>query len=527
MVRYICSLYILLSIAAGSWAQENEPLISIGNTTVPLGEFERIYKKNNSNLFDETDKKTPAEYLELYINFKLKVIEAQNLKMDSSEVFINELAGYRTELAAPYLTDVNFEEKMVEEIYNRMIREVDASHILIMAGNEASPDQEQAALNKIIKIRNEILAGKNFNEAAVEYSEDPSAQTNKGNLGYFSAFQMVAPFEDAAFSTPVGSVSEPVRTTYGYHLVKVHDIRPNQGEIKVAHIMKMFPQGGASESAKMKLKAELDSIFILLKQGADFAELAKKHSDDKNSGSIGGEMPTFSSGRMIPEFSNPAFSLKNIGDFTQPVETPYGYHIIKKLEQKPTPTFSEVKNDIETRLKRDPERSTSSKKVFTDKLKTEYGYSEIHENTGLLKNLKIGNPATNPEMVLFKLDGKEYHFSQLNVFVAENNIGNSTYSDFFEAWVEDEITTYEDSKLEEKYPDFKYLMQEYHDGILLFNISEEKIWNFAALDTTGLMKFSTTKTRINTIGKNVLKDTLQLPTVLKLKSRLKNTLLRG
>ena len=227
---------------------------------------------------------------------------------------------------------------------------------------------------------------------------------------------MVAPFENAAFNTPEGAISEPVRTSFGYHLIKVNDVRENQGEIKVSHIMKMFPQAEENFN-KAILKAEIDSIYAELLNGADFAELAKQHSNDKRSAAEGGEMPWFSAGRMISEFSEPAFALKNTGDITKPIETAFGYHIIKKTGHRPVPPFEELRNEIEERIKRDPERSSSTKKAFIEKLKTEYGFQE---------------------------------------------------------WVDDEIIAFEDARLEQKYPEFRYLMQEYHNGLLLFKIKVNK-----------------------------------------------------
>ena len=489
MVKTLSLFFVLCFSFLVVRGQKDEPLITIGNTKINLEEFERIYQKNNTHLYADTDKKTPAEYLDLFINFKLKVIEAQNLKMDTSAAFINELAGYRKELAAPYLTDINFEHKLVEEMYNRMKHEVNASHILFRVGENASPDKEKEVLQKALKVRQEILNGKNFNDAAFEYSEDPSAKTNKGNLGYFSAFTMVAPFEDAAFTTPVGKISEPVKSSFGYHLIKVNDKRQNKGEIKVAHIMKMFPQQGLTTHGKNQLKTEMDSVWQLLEKGADFAQLAQKFSDDKRSGAQGGEMPWFTAGRMIPEFSGPAFALENMGDYTQPVETPYGFHIIKKLDERPVRPFDELQAEIEARIKKDPLRSTSSKKVFIEKLKKEYNYTENQQNKLAIQSLNTGTMVENPSMHLFSIDGQNFDFRALDRFLAEKNIQNSTYGNSWEAWTEYEITRLEDAKLEEKYPEFKYLMQEYYDGILLFNISEKKIWNFAAKDSAGLEEF--------------------------------------
>ena len=487
MNRIILS-FIFCALGLTAFSQSSETLITIGETKVSKGEFERIYQKNNNNLYNETEKKSPEEYLDLFINFKLKVIEAEQLKMDTSAVFKNELAGYREELAAPYLTDVKYNQQMITDLYDRTTKEVNASHILLMVPKGSTAEQEEEILKRIVGIRNEIIAGKDFDEAAIEYSEDPSAKTNKGNLGYFTAFQMVVPFENGAFTTPVGEISQPVRSTFGYHILKVHDIRENKGELLVAHIMKMFPQDVTPE-VKSSLKLQIDSIYTELKNGADFAELAKTKSDDKRSAQQGGEMPWFSAGRMIPEFANPAFALKNIGDYTEPIETAYGYHIIKKLNSRPVPTFEESKEMIENRIKQDPERSITSKQVFIDKLKTEYNYSENAEGISKLKNKNSNDSLEYNNFEIFKIDNKSYKIEQFQAFLKNTNVEPGLYLDHLKNWVEYEITALENSKLEEKYPDFRYLFQEYHDGILLFNISEEKIWNFAAQDTVGLEEF--------------------------------------
>lgn len=488
MNRIFLSFIIFCFMAINAYSQTDETLITIGNTKVSKGEFERIYQKNNNNLYNEADKKTPEEYLELFIDFKLKVIEAEQLKMDTNQVFRNELAGYREELAAPYLTDVKYNEEMVRDLYERTTKEVNASHILIMIPKNSTPEVEDEKLKRIEEIRKEIIAGKDFNDAAAEYSEDPSAKNNKGSLGYFTAFQMVVPFENAAFTTPVGDISAPVRSSFGYHILKVHDVRPNQGEILVAHIMKMFPQNVTPE-IKTNLKEQIDSIYAELKKGADFAELARIKSDDKRSSQQGGEMPWFSSGRMIPEFANPAFALKNVGDISEPIETAFGYHIIKKLNSKPVPSFEESKAMLEERIKQDPERSITSKQVFVDKLKAEYNYSENAEGKGKLRNINTNDTIEYSNFEIFRIDNKSYTFEQFRAYLKKTNAPAEPSINQFNNWVEDEITALENSKLEEKYPDFRYLFQEYHDGILLFNISEEKIWNFAAQDTVGLEEF--------------------------------------
>ena len=488
MNRIIFSLMVFIAITLQAVAQPAEPLLTIDEHKISKDEFEYIYNKNNSNLYADADRKTPKEYLELFINFKLKVVEAENLKMDTSQTFINELAGYREEIAAPYLTDIEFNEQQIEELYRRMKLEVDASHILLSINKDASPEEEQEVLDKIKNIRKQIIAGKPFEDAAVEYSEDPSAQTNKGHLNYFSAFTMVAPFEDAAFNTPVGEISEPVRTNFGYHLIKVHDTRPNKGELQVAHIMKNVGRNATPEE-KAKAKTAIDSIYQLLLNGADFAELAKKESQDRRSAVRGGEMPWFSAGSIVKEFSAPAFALKNDGDISEPVKTAYGYHIIKRLKARPVPPFEEARALIESQIRKDATRQASGKKVFIEKLKKEYNFSENEAAKAELAKLNIGDNAVLPEETFFTINNKNFGAKELTAFITQKNIKTGSFLSVYDNWVTDEITNLEDAKLEEKHPEFRYLMNEYHDGILLFNISQKKIWNYAAQDTAGLEAF--------------------------------------
>lgn len=488
MYRIFYSLFLILVFTINLSAQDEEIIVSINSQQISKAEFVHIYNKNNDNLYNDSDKKSPKEYLDLFIDFKLKVVEAETLKMDTSQSFINELAGYRKEIAAPYLTDVKFNDQLVHELYRRMTLEVNASHILLRVDKNATPQQSGKVLEKISSIREEILNGKDFGEAALEYSDDQSAKTNKGTLGYFTAFMMVAPFEDAAFTTPVGEISEPVKSSFGYHLIRVNDVRDNKGEIQVAHIMKKAPKNATPEQ-KQKAKTEINEIYKLVAGGADFAEMAKTKSDDKKSAVKGGEMPWFAAGRIIPEFSNAAFALENIGDISEPIQTDFGFHIIKKLGVRPVPSFDKSKTNIESRIKKDPERRTSSKKAFVDKLKVEYTFVENAEGKQSLSSTKVEDNETISEVNIFTIDNITYTSTDLGNYAKQEDVKNGTYLSVYDKWIEYEITRLEDSKLEEKYPEFRYLMNEYHDGILLFNISQEKIWNFASEDSVGLQGF--------------------------------------
>jgi len=488
MVRILNSFLFILVFTVCAFAQNEETLVTIGGENVSKAEFEYIYRKNNNNLYNDTDKKSPEDYLNLFIDFKLKVIEAENLKMDTSRAFINELEGYRNEVAEPYLTDIKYNDQLVHELYNRMQFEINASHILLMVDKGADEAKKQEVLERITKIREEIIAGKDFTQAALEYSEDPTVENNKGNLGYFSAFTMVAPFEDAAYNTPAGEVSEPVETNFGYHLIKVNDKRKNKGEILVAHIMKSIPNDATSEEIK-EIRSKIDFIYKQLEEGADFSELAKNESQDRRSALNGGKLPWFSSGRVVSEFANAAFALKNPGDISIPVKTNFGYHIIKKLDSRPVPDFEEAKANIEEKIRKDKERSSFSRKAFIENLKAEYGFTENKNGKKMLEGIQIEDKPKIEETILFTIDSMEYNSDNFLDFVHKKKIKKGPLLQYYNGWVDDEIISLEDSKLEEKYPEFRYLMKEYHDGILLFNISQEKIWNLASEDTVGLENF--------------------------------------
>ncbi len=498
------SIAVLTLITISLSAQKKEPTVmTIGKLPVSKEEFTLNYQKNNTNILDEKDKKTPAEYLDLYVNFKLKVIEAQNLGYDTVQSFIDELKGYRKELARPYLTDVSFNEEMVQTAYQRTKYERKASHLLVMVTPEASPADTLAAWNKINDLRKQIVAGADFNEIALQHSEDPSAKENKGMLGYFSAFQMVYPFEDAAYRTPVGQVSEIIRTRFGYHILKVHDERLTPGEIKVAHIMKMFPQQ-ASEETIASLKLSADSILSKVASGGDFAELAKKYSDDKQSAVDGGVMPFFTPTNMVPAFAEAAFFLKNDGDISPVIRTPYGWHIIKRLELKTTQPLEKIRAELEAKIKQNPAISKYSDESFDRKLRAEY---QLKTNDGNLNKLiavaadtiqqkdwpNSANSLKNDVLFQFAkksvTTGDFIKYLQDQKFSAEVAYPDVVLKTMLHKFINQQLLDFEDTQLDQKYPEFGRIIKEYHDGILLFNISKDKIWDVASTDSVRLQKF--------------------------------------
>lgn len=481
-------------------AQNSEKiLLTIENEKVTLEDFESIYRKNNNDA--EITREALDEYLELFINFKLKVHEARQLGLDTNKSFKRELSGYRQQLSRPYLTDTEKLDELVEQAYQRMKTEVNASHILVSLDQDAAPADTAKAYEKIMQIRKRVTTGgEDFGKVAGEVSDDPSAAKNGGNLGYFTAFQMVYPFENAAFSTSEGDVSKPVRSKFGYHILKVHDKREARGEVKVAHIM-VKPKEKAEE--ENRAEAKIKEIHDLLEAGADFSELALKHSEDRSSARKGGELPWFGTGKMVEEFEDVAFSLKERGDISEPFKTEYGWHVVKKIDEKPVPKFEDVKGNIKTQVTRDS-RSEITKASFIEKRKEEYNFElneknlkpiyDAADSTIFNGKLKVKNEK-KLKKELFSFADMSYSVSDFHEWVKRNPPRNKKMTprmaidEKLDKFVETRLMMYEDSHLEEKHDKFRLLMNEYRDGILLFELMDQKVWSRAVNDTTGLKEY--------------------------------------
>lgn len=523
----VLSLCIILQPSLFSQINENETFLTIGTENITTGEFERVFNKNNS--ITTSEKQSVEEYLRMFINFKLKVRAALDAGYDTTSAFRNELKGYRDQLARTYLTDNSAIDSLIKEAYQRMHTEVNASHIMASIKTNATPADTLAAWNKIMAIRDRLMKGEKFELLASELSDDPSAKSNQGNLGYFSAFQMVYPFESAAYNGKIGDVSMPVRSRFGYHLVKTMDKRPANGEVKVAHIMLMVPQG-SPDSAWISAENKIRGLEKELKAGADFAAIARERSEDRGSARNGGELPAFGTGRMVPEFEAAAFKLQSPGEISAPVRTFYGWHILRLIEKKGIPDFEQIRQELKNRISRD-ERAEYGSNSFISNLKAEYGFSE---NVSLLTAFykKTDPPAaisakpskSNPksssgvksfetpvslkynqiirnidptllQQELFRFADKNYTLKDFAEYM--NSIPPADTSILAEefvlqtksAFIKKKMLEYEDSQLELKYPDFRYLVQEYHDGILLFNLSDSLVWSKASKDSAGLMNF--------------------------------------
>jgi peptidyl-prolyl cis-trans isomerase SurA len=482
---------------------EEPAIATLGSEPISVSEFRYVYEKNNAGNEDAYTHESVTDYLNLYTNFKLKVKEAESRGLDTTMAFKQELEGYKEQLAQPYLTEKSVTDQLVKQAYERLQQEINASHILITLPQHASPEDTLAAYKKVTAVSQRIKNGEDFGKLAQEFSQDPSAAENKGNLGYFTAMQMVYPFEDAAYKTSSGEVSQPVRTRFGYHLIKVHDKRQARGEIKVAHIM-VRSTPGMPKADSLVAKQRIDAIYKRLQRNENWNKLASEFSEDANSANNGGELPWFGTGRMIPNFEDASFALQKEGDVTKPILTPYGWHIIKLIDKRSLPPFEDMEQNLRNKIAKDS-RSELNKAAFLKRIKTENNFTEITtakatvlasaSNDLLQGNWNYNANDKSLDQTLFTIQGKPYTVRDFYAYAKENQNPRSSGSpehamrQLYDAFADKSLIEYEKANLTNKHQDYRMLVQEYHDGILLFQLMDEKVWSKAIEDSVGLKTF--------------------------------------
>tara|TARA_B100000780_G_scaffold11516_1_gene7910 strand:- start:5121 stop:7043 length:1923 start_codon:yes stop_codon:yes gene_type:complete len=481
------TLILIFCLSCLNLFSQND-LLKIDDDNISLNEFKNIFFKNNEDV--EITKEYLDEYVDLFINFKLKVKEAEALGFDTISSFVSELEGYRKQLSKPYLRDNNFNENLFNEALDRIQYDINASHILINIEN----DDSKLALSKALAIRNEINNNEiSFESAAVKYSDDKSALDNKGALGYFTAFMMVYDFESVAYSTPVGEISIPVKTQYGYHLILVNNKRKAVGERKVAHIMFKTGKGANAQKIDAAYK-KISETYDLLSKGEKFAEVAERFSEDRSTAVKGGVLPPFGVGKMVKEFEEQAFSLNKLGSFSKPFRTEYGWHILMLLEDSPVSLNDELFLSVKQKIEKDS-RSKLSNDVMINKLKELYDVKIFKENFNLMRRLAVkdvlksswdAKSLKSPNVILFRIESNDYLLSDFSSYLISNQKKNNDFDLLYQEFLNESLLSFEESQLQSKYPEFKSLLNEYKEGILLFDITNKNVWKKAVEDTIGL-----------------------------------------
>lgn len=476
--------------------------MTVGEIEVPKSEFEYLYNKNAQQ---QIGSQSIDEYAELFKLYKMKVADALAAGIDTTESFRNEFKGYRSELAQPYLTDSAYIKKLMAEAYDRAATEVEAIHI--MKFKHRDPATNAAARQQLDSIRDVIVnRGGNFTQLAVQYSEDRGSSSRGGRMGYITSMQFPYNFETAAYNTPEGKVSEIVESPQGYHLLLGGKKRKASGTVLAKHILVLVPDT-ASVAQQETLKARIDSIYNVSVTGGDFDDLARHFSEDPGSAAKGGLLPWFGRGKMVEEFDSTAFSMP-VGSICKPFRTRYGWHIIKKINAKDVESYEEMKPRLLQAVTMSQDtRSGMIYDHYMNGLRKKYKMREYPETDKLLLDYAATNgvdsvfferffndPQYASRTIMTYTGGKRTMGDFVKSILKYHNTKNpATAREFIEyrlkGWKNGQLYKYEDSQLESQYPEFRNLVNEYHDGMLLFEISNRKVWEKAAQDEDGLKRF--------------------------------------
>lgn len=487
---------LLLGTAILAIAKVTDPvLMTINGKKIKLSEFEYLYHKNNQQ---QIEKETLDQYVDRFVLYKQKVADAEAEGIDTTELFNKEFEGYRKDLAAPYMTqDTTYKWHFIAEAYDRMKNEIDIDHFMLPLGR--NPQETQANIARMDSIRNCALNGEKWEDLVEKLSSDPSKSRNHGHYGYVSACQFPYDFENQLYNTPVGSISKPFATQFGVHMIKVNGTRP-RSDVHAKHILKLFPQN-ADEEQKARCKQQIDSIYALLQAGADFEELAKTESQD-GSARRGGDLGWFGRGRMVQPFEDIAFDLAD-GAISEPFATQFGYHIIKKVAHG-VPSLAEMRNIIETAISRDMRAQLITENRMKD-LKQRYNYSlnpnletyltDALRAAGRFDSAFVAQSIKGNPMPLFTY-GKNQSAplselaSELNVKVQPSLDNAKEYIlSMVDKVADKHLTDYHALELVNSNPEYRNLLNEYRDGMLLFEISNRRVWKAAGKDTVGLEQF--------------------------------------
>lgn len=493
---------------------DQEVLMTIGNEKVTVKDFTDVYYKNNLKS-EVIEKKSVDEYLDLFVNFRMKVMEAEAQKLDTSAKFQKELAGYRKQLAKPFMSSDDITDELLQEAYQRKQKDIRASHILIRCDKHALPSDTLKAYNKAIDIRKRALKGENFGDLAVRYSEDPSAKDmkataemparkgNRGDLGYFTVFDMVYPFETGAYNTKQGEISMPVRSDFGYHIIKVESVTEAMGTIQAAHIFLQLPfDAPAEDEAAMKQKA--DNIYkeLMENDGKNWNEAVAKYTDDRGTVSRNGALSNFTVSRIVPEFIEVCKSLE-INQIGNPVRTSYGYHIIKLLGKTGVGSFENESKGLGERIEKDM-RSKKSEEVVLKQVRNEYRFKANDKNieafvstidSTILEAAYEPSAEADMNATLFTIEGKPTKVKDFVDYIKAKQVPQkyvtpATYAyQMYEDFSNETMMDYADAHLEDRYPEFKAMVKEYKDGILIFDLMDREVWTKAVKDTLGLQQF--------------------------------------
>jgi peptidyl-prolyl cis-trans isomerase SurA len=508
--QIIASLSLIFCLQGLLTAQANDPvLFTVKGNPVNVSEFVGIYSKTNQDKADFS-RASLEEYLDLYIKFKLKVQKARDLKLDTLPALKTELDGYRRQLASSYLVDREVTDKLVKEAYDRMLQDVEISHIFIAVDKNAPAQDTLVAYNKAMDLMKAINGGKTFEQAEADYAKtlapnDKSASDSKGYIGFVTALLPDGFYgmENSIYRAKAGSVTGPVRSNSGYHIIKVLSFRPARGEMEVAQIL---VRKGDTPAKMDAAKMRIDSIYKVLQGGADWNTLCAAVSEDKMTAGKGGDIGFFGINRYQKNFEDATFALQKDGDFSAPVETTIGWHIIKRKSARPVGSFDATKRGLSERIKRDS-RSEIAKQSIISRIQRDGHFTENSgaldkwialQQDSMFHTYRWKPDPAKPQTVLFSFGNQTYMLADFEEYCGRASRDrmrgkgypvSETVGKLYKAWKDETTLRFEESQLSTKYPEFSSLMREYEGGMLLFEAAKIEVWDRANSDTIGLEKY--------------------------------------
>ena len=499
--RNLLLLFLFIGYFNGNAQNKKNVLLTINSNPVYSSDFTKVFNKNLDLVVEESQKNV-AGYLDLFIDYKLKISEAYAQELDKNQQYIKEFKKYEDQLAKKYIYDKRVVSKLVEEAYDRSLEEINAEHILVLSNLNDSPNDTLKAYNKIKEAHVKALKGENFTSLVIEYSEEPGAKKSKGKLGYFTAFQMVYPFENTAYNTKVGEISQITRTSFGYHIIKINDRRKKKPKINVSHIMIFSNKDKKAEDPEERI----NELYAMIMQGEPFEKIAKQFSEDKNTGVKGGQLKTFGPGDLkAPKFENAAYSIKNEGEIIAPVQSAFGWHIIRLNEKFSIPSFEEQKDDIEKKVKGGA-RALVVTQAINNKIIKKYGFKEGESYISYFNNFVNDSilsrkwtyssiPLTENQ-ILFTIGDHDVTYNDYAEYLRDNQKTIKKYInkeslliDMYVKFKNETLKNYFKERLEVENTEYATIINDYRNGLLVYDVMNKNIWQFAKTDSTGLKDY--------------------------------------
>lgn len=499
--RNLLLLFLFIGYFIGNAQNKKNVLLTINSNPVYSSDFTKVFNKNLDLVVEESQKNVTG-YLDLFIDYKLKITEAYAQELDKNQQYIKEFKKYEDQLAKKYIYDKRVVSKLVEEAYDRSLEEINAEHILVLSNLNDSPNDTLKAYNKIKEAHVKALKGENFTSLVIEYSEEPGAKKSKGKLGYFTAFQMVYPFENTAYNTKVGEISQITRTSFGYHIIKINDRRKKKPKINVSHIMIFSNKDKKAEDPEERI----NELYAMIMQGEPFEKIAKQFSEDKNTGVKGGQLKTFGPGDLkAPKFENAAYSIKNEGEIIAPIQSAFGWHIIRLNEKFSIPSFEEQKDDIEKKVKGGA-RALVVTQAINNKIIKKYGFKEGESYISYFNNFVNDSilsrkwtyssiPLTENQ-ILFTIGDHDVTYTDYAEYLRDNQKTIKKYInkeslliDMYVKFKNETLKNYFKERLEVENTEYATIINDYRNGLLVYDVMNKNIWQIAKTDSTGLKDY--------------------------------------